>query len=170
MNIGDFVQLNAQVSEFRSATTPNNLFMTELTSPTNITIVSSNNTVTPLILGKDRSPPTRLFNALDEGPDGFLSVPNNASRISERNPTLQPDIYGMDFWESLEGQLVTIPKPTATDFENSFGEFWVYGDWPVTSKNGRGGLSITIGNLPAWFNPSHFYLELTRSFRSQWYS
>lgn len=61
------------------------------------------------------------------------------------NAELQPDQFGLDFWESLEGQIVTIPKAVATNFENQFGEFWVYGDWPVTGKNGRGGISITFG-------------------------
>jgi hypothetical protein len=85
------------------------------------------------------------LSGLDTGPDGFLSSPNNISRIDTVNPELQPDRFGMDFWESLEGQIVTIPKPVATNFENQFGEFWVYGDWPVTGKNGRGGISITFG-------------------------
>ncbi|KAF9497694.1 hypothetical protein BDN71DRAFT_560224 [Pleurotus eryngii] len=55
----------------------------------------------------------------------------------------------MDFWESLEGQLVTIPKPVALDFPNSFGEIWVPGDWAVTGLSSRGGLTITLGrDLP----------------------
>ncbi|KAF8964437.1 Endonuclease/exonuclease/phosphatase [Flammula alnicola] len=145
VSVGDSISLSGKVSEFRSSSSPNNLFTTELDSPTNITVLSSNNTVTPVVLGKDRSPPTQQFSALDVGPDGFLSVPNNSSRIDSVNATLQPDKFGMDFWESLEGQLVTIPKPIATAFQNSFGEFWVYGDWNTTGKNSRGGLSITFG-------------------------
>jgi hypothetical protein len=145
VNVGDFISLSGRVAEFKTASSPNNLFQTELGIPANITVISSNNTVTPLILGKDRSPPTQLFSALDIGSDGFLSVPNNSSRIEVVNATLQPDKYGMDFWESLEGQLVTIPKPTATGFQNNFGEFWVYGDWNITGKNNRGGISITFG-------------------------
>lgn len=121
------------------------MFLTELTQPRNIVVLSSNNTVTPLILGKDRKPPTQQLSALDNGPDGFLSVPNNASRIEVVNATLDPANYGLDFWESLEGQLVQINTPKSTSFPNNFGEFWVYGDWPVTGKNTRGGISITIG-------------------------
>ncbi|TFK40574.1 Endonuclease/exonuclease/phosphatase [Crucibulum laeve] len=145
VTVGDAISLTGRVTEFRSSTQPTFLFTTELSSPTNIIVLSSNNTITPVVLGKDRSPPTQKFSALDVGPDGFLSVPNNSSSIEAINATLQPDLYGMDFWESLEGQLVTIPKPTSTAFQNSFGEFWVYGDWPVTGKNSRGGLSITFG-------------------------
>ncbi|KIM43160.1 hypothetical protein M413DRAFT_443970 [Hebeloma cylindrosporum] len=145
VNVGDAISLSGHVTEFRPASTPNNLFMTELEYPANITVLSSNNTVTPIILGKDRSPPTQLLSSLDVGRDAHLSVPNNRTRIEEVNPTLQPDKYGMDFWESLEGQLVTIPNPTATSFQSSYSEFWVYGDWKVTGKNSRGGLSITFG-------------------------
>ncbi|KXN88229.1 hypothetical protein AN958_07688, partial [Leucoagaricus sp. SymC.cos] len=145
VNVGDLISLDGRVQEFRSSTSPNNLFATEIASPTNIVVHSSNNTFPVIVLGKDRSPPTQYLSALDVGPDGFLSQPNNVSRIDSINDELQPDLYGMDFWESLEGQIVTIPKPVATNFENQFGEFWVYGDWPVTGKNGRGGISITFG-------------------------
>lgn len=139
--------MSGKVAEYRPAASPDYLTATEITSPTNITVLSSNNTVTPVILGKDRSPPTQYFSSLDIGPDGFLSVPNNSSRISLVNATLEPEEYGMDFWKSLEGQLVTVPKPVATDFQNNYGEFWVYGDWKTTGKNGRGGLSITFGEV-----------------------
>jgi len=143
--VGDLISLDGKVEEFRSSSSPNNLFGTEINSPTNIVVQSSNNTLPIVVLGRDRSPPTQYLSALDVGHDGFLSVPNNASRIDTVNAELQPHLYGMDFWESLEGQIVTIPKPFATNFENQFGEFWVYGDWPVTGKNSRGGISITFG-------------------------
>lgn len=145
--VGDLVSLNGKVSEFRSSSNPGYLFMTEITSPTNITIVSSSNVIAPVVLGKDRSPPTQLLNGLDVGPDGWLTVPNNASLVSAVNATLEPTKYGMDFWESLEGQLVTIPAPTAAAFQNTYGEFWVYGAWKTTGQNARGGLSITFGAL-----------------------
>lgn len=108
-------------------------------------MLSSNNTVKPVILGTDRSPPTQQLSALDNGTDGFLSVPNNVSRIEQVNATLQPEKYGLDFWESLEGQLVTVPKPTVIDFPDYYGDIWVYGDWNVTGLNSRGGLSLTVG-------------------------
>ncbi|KAG6828170.1 hypothetical protein H0H92_008938 [Tricholoma furcatifolium] len=145
VSVGDLLSLGGKVVEYRSSSYPNYLYATEIESPTNITILSNNNTVTPIVLGVDRSPPTQQLSALDVGPDGYLSVPNNVSLVEVVDAVLQPDLYGLDFWESLEGQLVTIPKPVAIGFPNSYGEFWVYGDWNVTGKNGRGGLSITIG-------------------------
>ncbi|KAF7365279.1 DNase I-like protein [Mycena venus] len=146
VNAGDMVNLVGKVAEFRPAADPDYLLLTELTSPTNITVLSRNNTVTPLVLDKYRSPPTEQFSPLDVGHDGWLSVPNNQSRIDTVNGTLQPDNFGIDFWASLLGQIVSVPKPVAINFPNSFSEFWVHSDeWPVTGKNSRGGLSLTFG-------------------------
>lgn len=147
VTVGDEVSLSGTVAEFRSSGSPNNLFITEIQSPANITVLSSNNTVPPLVLGKrgTRRPPTQALSSLDAGRDGWLSAPNNISLVEVANKTLQPDKYGLDFWASLEGQLVTVTNPTAIDFENNFGEFWVHGDWKVTGENGRGGLTITVG-------------------------
>lgn len=147
--VGDLVSLTGKVTEFRPAADPDYLVLSELTSPTNIVVVSTNNTITPLVLGRDRSPPTLSMSALDVGPDGWLSVPNNQSRVDVVNAALQPHQFGIDFWQSLQGQLVTIPKPVAIDFQNSFNEFWVHGDWFVTGKNSRGGLTLTFGTAPA---------------------
>ncbi|KAI0333748.1 DNase I-like protein [Cubamyces sp. BRFM 1775] len=147
VSVGDVISLSGVVSEFRSSSSPGDLFATELDSPKSIVVHSSGNAVTPLVLGPTgtRSPPTQELSGLDTGSDGWLSVPNNQSSVDATNATLRPDAFGMDFWASLEGRLVTVRSPVALDFENDFGEFWVHGDWAVTGKNGRGGLSITIG-------------------------
>lgn len=148
VNIGDLISVSGTVSEFKESSDDDNLFGTELDSPKDIVVISSNNTVNPIVLGKDRSPPTQLMSAFDKGPDGFLSVPNNQTEINNLvNATLQPNLYGLDFWASLEGQLVTVKAPVTSDFDNSFGEIFVYGDWPVTGKNSRGGLTMTFGLL-----------------------
>jgi len=99
--------------------------------------------VLSLILGKDRVPPTGQLSELDAGSDGWLSIPNNVTLLESVNATLQPDLYGLDFWESLEGQLVTVPSPIAVNFPDRFGSVWVYGDWPLSGKNSRGGLTLT---------------------------
>ncbi|KAF9016882.1 DNase I-like protein [Hymenopellis radicata] len=151
VEVGDNISFTGKVSEYRPSSSPNYLYLTEITSPSNITVVSSGNTPAPVVLGVDRSPPTQYMSALDVGSDGWLSVPNNVSRVTTADGPLQPDLYGMDFWESLDGQLVTIPSPVALNFENSYGEFWVRGNWAVTGLNERGGLTITIGcedNIP----------------------
>jgi len=143
VKVGDSISLAGSVSEYKS--TAAYLSLTELGSPTNITVLSSGHTVEPLIIGKDVSPPVLELSALDVGDDGWLSVPNNSSLQERVNATLVPEKYGLDFWESLEGQLVLIPSPIALNFENQYGEFWVHGDWEVSGKNSRGGLTLTRG-------------------------
>lgn len=137
--------MSGKVEEFRPSDDPTFLSATELESPTSIVVLSTGNTVKPIVLGVDRSPPTQSLSALDVGPDGFLSVPGNQSRADTVNATAQPTKFGIDFWSSLEGQLVTVPKPISIGFENDFGEFWVRGDWPATSVNSRGGLTLAFG-------------------------
>lgn len=163
--VGDIVSLSGKVAEFRSASRPNDLFVTEIDVPANITVLSSNNTVKPVVLGQDRSPPTENLTPLDDGPDGFLSVPNNVTLVERVNGTLQPDKFGLDFWESLEGQLVLVRKPIALGFPNSFGEFWVHGDWKVTGKNSRGGLTLTFGALLPTSTPQPVLHRANRSGR-----
>lgn len=147
IDVGDLVSLGGMVQEFRPDTSSDDLFATRITSATNIVVESSHNTFSIIVLGKDRSPPTQHLSALDTGLEGFLSKPNNVSLVGVVDAQLQPDLYGLDFWESLEGQIVTIPRPIATNFENKFGEFWVYGDWLITGMNGRGGITITFGSV-----------------------
>ncbi|KAI0689077.1 DNase I-like protein [Cytidiella melzeri] len=145
VSVGDMVSLSGKVQEFRPAADPTYLPSTELSSPTNLTVLSHNNTVTPILLGHDRSPPTRYLSSLDSGRDGFLSVPNNQSLLDVVDPVAEPTKYGLDFWSSLEGQLVTAPKPVSIGFSNNFGEFWVTGDWPKDNVNSRGGLTLAFG-------------------------
>ena len=143
--MGDLVILSGKVVEYKPSSSPDYLTVTELESPTNITVLAANQTVKPIIVGKyGLHPPTEYLSSLDTGMDGYLSIPNNQSLQDSVNPVLQPTKFGMDFWESLEGMLVTITNPTSTDFQNSFGEVYVYGDWPVTGLNSRGGLTATF--------------------------
>ncbi|KAI0087810.1 DNase I-like protein [Irpex rosettiformis] len=145
INVGDSISLSGRVQEFRPAANPTYLTATELSSPTNVTVLSHNNTVMPVVLGQDRAPPTRYFSSLDQGQDGYLSVPNNQTDLDVANPNAQPDKYGVDFWSSLEGQLVIVPQPVSLNFGNSFGEFWVRGNWTANNVNSRGGLTLGFG-------------------------
>lgn len=120
-------------------------YLTELTNPSNVKVVSSGNKVTPLILGEDTaSPPTELFSSLDEG--GIFGVPNDVTRISAQNPTLQPDKYGMDFWESLVGELVTIKDVVQVSRPNTYGDVWLRaGSLKATGVNAHGGITMLDG-------------------------
>ncbi|KAH7920973.1 DNase I-like protein [Leucogyrophana mollusca] len=146
VSVGNLVSLGGTVSPYRPITDKNDLYVVELESPTDIVVHSKSATVSPVVLGKDRTPPTGQLSALDNGPDGFLSVPNNVSSVEAVNAQLQPNKYGLDFWQSLSGQLVQIPAPVAVDFNDRYGSFWVHGDWDVTGKNSRGGLTMILGS------------------------
>jgi hypothetical protein len=141
VTVGDIITLNATVAEYRSSVAY--IYLTELTAPKNIVVVSQGNKVTPIIIGETflKYPPTSQYSSLDNG--DVFGLPNNASSISVANPTLQPLLYGLDFWESLSGEIVTVKKPTALSKPNSFGDTWVVGSWRATGKNKRGGLTST---------------------------
>ncbi|TFK52519.1 DNase I-like protein [Heliocybe sulcata] len=147
VQVGDEISLSGRVVEYRSYFKPNDLFLTQLSAPSSVKVLSSDNAISPVVLGVDRSPPTQQLSALDVTGDldGYLSVPNNQSELEVSNSTLLPELYGLDFWESLEGQLVMVKKPAALNYPTRFKELWVHGDWPVTGKNKRGGLTVTFG-------------------------
>jgi hypothetical protein len=104
--------------------------------------LSSGNPVVPLVIGVDTlPPPTEQYSGLDGG--DVFAVPNNVANISAVNPVLDPVKYGLDFWESINGELVTIKKPVAISRPNNFRDTWVIGDWPVTGRNAHGGLTMS---------------------------
>ncbi|OCH95417.1 DNase I-like protein [Obba rivulosa] len=142
--IGDLISLDGRVAEYRAKNSPNDLTLTEIDLVHVVSVLSHNHDISPIVLGKDRTPPTGKLSSVDAGRDGWLSLPNNVTLLEEGNTTLQPDSYGLDFWESLEGQVVTIPNPMAVNFPDRFGSFWVHGDWFVTGKNERGGITLTF--------------------------
>ena len=146
---GYIITLDGSVSEYRSQSAY--LFLTEVTNPRNVQVVSNDNPVEPVVIGtqtsgvigdKDLFPPTEQYSGLDNG--DVFGVPNNVSLISKVNPQVKPTEYGMDFWESLSGELVEIQGVTALGRQaNRFGDQWVYGNYTVTGRNSRGGLTVT---------------------------
>lgn len=139
--VGDSLTLSGTVVEYRSSTAY--LYSTELTVPVIQSWTSGNGVVPkPRVIGQDTlKPPTEQFTSLDNG--DIFSVPNNSSQISVANPKLQPDLYGLDFWKTLNGDLVTIPNPVAIGKPNQYAETWMVGSWPTSGKNGRGGLTLS---------------------------
>jgi predicted extracellular nuclease len=144
ITVGSTITLDGRVTEFRS--NPAYLPLVEITSPTNVQVVSTGVEVVPVEIGaKGLDPPTEQLSALDGG--DVFALPNNQSLVSAVNPPLDPDSYGLDFMESLLGQLVTIRAPIAVAKPNSFGDTWVVGQWRKTGINGRGGLTLTEGDV-----------------------
>ncbi|KAI1766853.1 DNase I-like protein [Hypoxylon sp. FL1150] len=141
--VGDVLVLGGKISEYRSSR--DYIYMTELVSPVITAILDSGVDVEPLVIGKDTlSPPTSQYSGLDGG--DVFAVPNNRSLISAANPQLQPERYGLDFWESLMGELVTIENPRAIGRPNQYGDTWVVGDWATTGDNARSGLTVSAGD------------------------
>ncbi|KAJ4364616.1 hypothetical protein N0V83_009212 [Neocucurbitaria cava] len=141
LTVGDSIVIGGKILEYRSS--KDYIYLTELSSPVLSKKVSSGNKVQPLVIGKDtRDPPNEQYSSLDGG--DVFAVPNNVSQISVANPELQPKKYGLDFWESLSGELVTVKKPVALTKPNSYGDTWVAGsNWKVSGRNDRDGLTIT---------------------------
>lgn len=143
LTVGDTIVVGGRVTEYRS--NRDYIPLTELSAPVLEKKLSSGADVQPLVIGVDmRDPPNKQYSSLDGG--DVFAVPNNVSQISVANPELQPKKFGLDFWESLTGELVTVKKPTALTKPNQYGDTWVAGDWKVTGRNKRGGLTITDGD------------------------
>jgi predicted extracellular nuclease len=140
LTVGDTIVVGGKVLEYRS--NKDYIYLTELSAPVLQGRLSSGAAVKPLVIGKDtRDPPNEQYSSLDGG--DVFAVPNNVSQISVANPELQPKKYGLDFWESLSGELVTVKKPTVLTKPNQYGDTWVAGNWKVSGRNDRGGLTIT---------------------------
>jgi hypothetical protein len=140
LTVGDSVVVGGKVLEYRS--NKDYIYLTELSEPVLEKMLSTGNPVSPLVIGKDtRDPPTEQYSGLDGG--DVFAVPNNVSQISVVNPKLEPKKYGLDFWESLSGELVTVRKPTALTMPSQYGDTWVVGNWKVSGRNGRDGLTMT---------------------------
>jgi hypothetical protein len=145
LTVGDIISLDGKVTEYRS--NANYIYLTEIASPTNVQRVSSGNKVTPLVIGKDTlSPPTVQYSELDGG--DIYNLPNGVANISEVNPVLDPTKYGLDFWESLSGELVTVKAPRAIKTPNKYGDTWVVGDWAITGENEHGGVTMSDKGKP----------------------
>lgn len=141
--VGNVISLNGRVEEYRSSR--DYLYLTEITDATDITVEKKKAAVTPLALGQGKlQPPTEVYTNLDDG--DIFGIPNNQSQVSVVNPVLKPKSFGLDFWESLAGELVTIKSPRAISKPNQYGDTWVVGDWATTGDNNRGGLTITDGD------------------------
>ncbi|MEO1138363.1 MAG: choice-of-anchor I family protein [Pseudomonadota bacterium] len=158
VQVGDAVTLKGEVSEFvPGGTGTGNLSTTQIIEA-EIEITSSGNDLPDAtIIGTEgRTPPTEVVISEDE-------LPVN---LQEDAGTFNPETDGIDFYESLEGMLVTVDNPVAISSTNRFGESWVAADDGngVTSSDGglndRGGLNLNanadgLGDL----NPERIQIQ-----------
>ena len=128
VTVGDLVTVAATVTEFLP--TAGALSVTELTAPT-ITVTGRGTLPTAVLIGIDGIlPPT---NVIDD----------------DRLQSFDPRSDAIDFYEALEGMLVTVqaPQVTAPSLTNSSGQHSTYviasGGAGATNVDARGGIVLT---------------------------
>ncbi len=138
ITLGERLRINAaRVDEFRGTTT-NDLTVTQLNVSTavagsSITELNTTAAIAPVIIGATGRVP----------PATSISDPGFA--------TFDPAVDAADFWESLEGMLVTVDNPIAVSGTQEFSgsdELWVVaqGAFNPASLNSNGGLTIAPGD------------------------
>ncbi|MFD4673030.1 endonuclease/exonuclease/phosphatase family protein [Lentzea sp. NPDC058450] len=143
--VGDSVVVSGTIAEYRpGGETGSNQTLTEITTPTTITVSKGNPVPAPVVV--------------KNVPAGYLPAPGGSI---EQLP-LEPAKYGLDLFESLEGTLVQVDDVRVVGPSNAFGEVWVTVN-PDQNKNLRGGTTYpsydqqnsgrlkikTAGTLPA---------------------
>ncbi len=140
VTVGDELRVEGTVSEFTpGGASTRNLSTTQIGSPTLTTLSIGNPLPAATIIGQgDRLPPTET---IDD--DAFGSF--------------DPLTDGIDFFESLEGMLVTAQDFRVVDATNNFGEIFGVIDNGVgaTGLSDRGTLNIS----PDDFNPERIQLQ-----------
>ncbi|MFQ5613873.1 MAG: endonuclease/exonuclease/phosphatase family protein [Anaerolineae bacterium] len=120
-NVGDLVQLTDEIEEFiPGGAGTGNLSTTEMAFP-NITVLSSGNALpAPVVIGSSgRVPPAVDVISADE----ITSPINLQLAADDAANTFDPANDGIDFFESLEGMLVTVEDPVAVSATRRFGSF-----------------------------------------------
>jgi 2',3'-cyclic-nucleotide 2'-phosphodiesterase (5'-nucleotidase family)/endonuclease/exonuclease/phosphatase family metal-dependent hydrolase len=123
VSVGDEVRVSGTVSEFiPGGAGTGNLSTTQITDigAEGTRVLSSGNVLPEaVILGEaGRNPPTDVIISADELPVNLQDVPG----------TFNPEVDGIDFYESLEGMRVTVDNPTAIATTNRFNETWLVAD------------------------------------------
>lgn len=143
VSVGDEVRVSGTVSEFiPGGAGSGNLSTTQITdlggAGTQV-LFSGNALPEAVILGEaGRNPPTDVIISADELPVNLQEVPG----------TFNPEVDGIDFYESLEGMRVTVDNPIAISTTNRFNETWLVADEGANVTGGGtadGGLTDRSG-------------------------
>jgi uncharacterized protein len=131
--VGDAVSVDGVVQEFRPGGSGgnDNLTTTEITSPA-VTVASQGNPVPDaVVLGVDRTAPPQTIEQGDPG------------NVENAGVVFDPGVNAIDFYESLEGMLVTVRDAEVVGPTASFGEIPVVpGNLPrrAAVRTPRGGV------------------------------
>ncbi|NER79270.1 MAG: hypothetical protein F6K42_06740, partial [Leptolyngbya sp. SIO1D8] len=146
VTVGESVQVEATVAEFFPGDTDTrNLPTTQLINPTVTSLTDSLGTVTATLLGEGgRVPPTET---IDDDAFGSFDLVND----------------GIDFFESLEGMLVTAQDLVAVAPTNRFGEIFTVTDLDPNTPGIQGASGIsdrgTLNISPDDFNPEKIQID-----------
>jgi len=130
-----------------------NLTVTEISAPT-VTPAAGlfvNTLIQPTIIGVGgRMPPTEN---IDMSTFGSVEVPSQT--------TYDPNMNGIDFYESLEGMLVQVNDVRVVGPTNKFGEIWLLGDngMYATGVNARGGVTLIDHGTYLDSNPERVMID-----------
>ncbi|NIA67456.1 endonuclease [Pelagibius litoralis] len=140
--VGDAVEVTGLVEEDLPGGAATNLTTTQIAGNPSVTIESSGNALpASTILGAGgRVPPQQVVED-----DAFGSF--------------DPTTDGLDYFESLEGMLVTVPDAVATSATSRFGETWVVADGGDNvgpeGLNPRGGIDLEENDI----NPERIQIQ-----------
>ena len=121
LSIGDAVELTDTVTEFiPGGASTGNLSTTQMSFPS-ITVLSTGNALpTPTVIGlSGRTPPNEIVISEDEidPPINLQDAVDDAANI------FNPDVDGIDFYESMEAMLVTVEDAVAVSATRRFSTF-----------------------------------------------
>lgn len=146
LQVGDRVTVTANIVEYQGFNS--NLPITALINPTGITINSSGNALPTIVLDASVNIPSQAFT---------LVTPDFTDSVDDAGDSFDPANFGLSFWETVEGQLVSIPDVRVADgfIATSGGQpfFKAYSGVHADAAqiNSRGG--YTIGGDPALSPP-----------------
>jgi predicted extracellular nuclease len=103
VKVGDLVTITAQVMEYQSF---NSMPRTMLVNPSSFSILSSGNPLPTLTLDASRPIPNSILTPV---------TPDYRDSADDAGDTFDAANYGLSFWETVEGMLVTIPDLVAAD-------------------------------------------------------
>ena len=149
--VGALVGVSGTVQEVRPGGIATNLTTTQINATTAFagafTVVSNGNALPAAVaIGAGNLPPT-------------LIAPNVGNVETSPGYSLQPTLYAMDYYESLEGMRISIASGVTSGPRNSFGEIALVASaqigQPGTYNAVRGGVTLAAGQ----FNGHRIFID-----------
>lgn len=148
--VGDAVLVNGLLQEFRPGGDADNLTLTQINATVGgglFSVQSSGNAL----------PSARVIDTGFLPPSAIAPAVGNVETVP--GYVLQPSMYSMDFYESLEGMRVHMPGAVASGPRNNFGEIFLVANaalaQPGVLQSPRGG--VVIG--PGQFNGTRLQID-----------